>query len=175
MVSFEMPKAILNIHGLKLDKNRLTKTVDRQLQIANRKAARSWLRAVFIRVPVWTGMARGSLKFADGPDGNLAAFLNVAIPIVPKVKTTYKKDEMTQPGKYNFTSARKVYQFFFRSRVLHYSLNEFFARTDGANEQITAPWQSFQYGRAAYRQTMTEEIAKLPQVKSFIFRDDVSF
>ncbi len=61
---------------LTLDPGRYTKTLDKSMNVQLRQAARAWLRAVILKVPVWTGMSRGSLR-------PLGAFLRVAVPISP--------------------------------------------------------------------------------------------
>lgn len=171
-----MPRFYGRLFGIKINEGKYTKALDKDLQILVRKAAREWLKTVITRVPVWTGMAKGSIKFASGPGGNLAAYLNVSVPIDPVEHRKGKTPEIGgRFGRYNFTSSRHIYRFTFRSDVIHYIHNEFFARTDNANEQIVAPWQSLIFAELAYRSELRRGIATLPKVAKYIEKVEIPF
>lgn len=154
----------------KLDGNwtiRLNRDVERLM----RKAAEEWLRAVILHVPVWSGMARGSLKFAQGHGGFLAQYLRVAIDVTP-VKETKSKNQFSGHGEYSFSTNGHIYSFNFNSDVAHYHWNEFYARTDpgAAKQQIEAPWTSFQYGQNAWRRYIRHEVKskRFFKIKNFM-------
>lgn len=169
-----MPRTYARFQGIKL-RTDWTKKLDERFQITLRKGARAYLKALITRVPVWTGMARGSIKFARGPNGFLAAYLNVAIPIVPHPKAEFqvgKNQHAGGPyGSYNFTSGRHVYQFKFRSDVVHYIMNEFFARPPKVKQQIKAPWHSQEAGVAAFKRTVQMEMDATPDVRKWLFNE----
>ena len=159
------------LHGLKFSQNKHGKTMDQAIQRLIRQAAREWVRAVILRVPVWTGQAMGSIKFASGPGGNLGRFLNVAIPIVPK-ETRKGKNAGTGAayGHYNFTTGNHVYRFRFRSTLIYFIHNEFFARTDwgASGQQIQAPWRSMQAGAEAFLAEIRRGKTRLPKIQNAI-------
>src|SRR5688572_20554130 len=87
--------------GLKLKRGEITKTFTMQAERVVRAAAREWLRAVYVRIPVWTGMARGAIKFAKGRTGEssgqfLSIYLRVAVPIEPIIEV--RKDKSPELG-----------------------------------------------------------------------------
>lgn len=170
-----MPITSARFQTIKL-KGDWTKTIDERFQTISRKGARAYLRALITQVPVWTGMARGSIKFARGPNGFLAQYLNVAIPIVPHPQARFIAGKNQYAGgaygRYNFTSGRHIYQFRFRSDVVHYILNEFFARPPTVNQQIEAPWHSQEVGVAAFQSTVKAEMDALPSVRSWVFNKE---
>lgn len=171
-----MPRINARFTAIRVSKS-FTKELDEQLQIKVRKAARAWIAAVILQVPAWSGMTKGSIKFAQGPNGSLAAFLRVAVPITP-VKGGERKDKNAAAGgpfgHYQFVAESPVYLFKFRSDVPHYLHHEFFARPAGVQQQIIAPWKSFRAGAAAFRETMHEEIATLPKISKFFLRVPVT-
>ena len=170
-------RVIGSLHGLKFAKEPFGKTLDSALQVLIRNAAREWLRAVILRIPVWTGQSLGSIKFAEGPGGNLARFLNVAVPIVPhpRARVTGAKNQNSQPGSWNTTSGQHRYRFFFHSNVEYMIHHEFFERTDrGASGQpsdergIIAPWHALEDGGRAFNDEIERGKAKLPRIQDAI-------
>lgn len=137
-----------------------------------RQAAAAWLRAVIVRVPIWTGFARGSLKFADGPRGNLSRFLNVAVPTGPS--KPYPK-WYYHPGRqrirkipenagrfahYTFSTTRRVYTFTYTTTVIHFILEEFFGVVSG-------PWEAGEAGREAWAEFMETHVQSLPKISKY--------
>lgn len=170
-----MPKFFGSLHGLRL-KGNPKKTMDAALKILIREAAREWLRAVVLQVPVWSGQALGSIKFARGTNGNLSRYLNVSIPIVP-VKARPNKNQYSNPGKYNFPTAQNRYRFSFRSDVIYYIHNEFFPRTDpgAGGQQIEAPWHSLEAGKEAFQAVIAAAKKKLPRLQKAIESYSIPF
>lgn len=166
----------VKLFGLKTETGRFTKAFDSKAEVLMKKAAAAWLRAVIVRVPVWTGFARGSLKFADGPRGNLSRFLQVAVPITGRRKTPKwyyhpgrGKVEKTPENAgrfahYTFSTSRHVYTFTFTSTVVHYLIEEFFGQVSP-----TAPWLSMEAGRQAWLEYFDAHILDLPKLKDFTY------
>lgn len=181
MAKIQAVKAKYELYALKIDNERWTKAIDSALQTLIRQAARSWLRAMIIHVPVWTGFARGSIKFARGTNGNLGQFLNVAIPISPiaiSPKTYKHGDGRVVPktpsrggvfGNYTFTASQHRYRFNFRTDVVYFLINEFFG-----SKSSPLAWHSFESGRKAFEQYIRDNILNLPKVKDFLLKVPVS-
>lgn len=167
-----MPRATLRLSAIKVDP-KWTPRIEEQLNVAVRNAARAWMRAVVVQIPVWSGMARGSVAFADGTNGFLSEFLNVAVPIDPEPGRTRRGKNAEaggEMGHYSFTDSRHVFQFYFRSDVPHWLFHEIYARPASVQQQIIAPWQALQYGEAAFGLSMHDSLGKLPRVKSALIR-----
>lgn len=174
-----MFKMTAKIVQIKLDPVKWSKAVDTSLQTLVRNAAREWLRAMVIAVPVYSGFALGSVKNAQGPGGNLSRFLNVSVPIAP-VKNAPKwyyhhgpgsnripktADNAGQFAWYNFTSGNHVYRFFFRSDVFHLVINAFFNRSPVAGSAK----QALKYSAKAYGHYINNNLlTRAPKVKSFM-------
>lgn len=173
-----MPKAIRFRQGLvklKFNEKGISKATEEALKVLIRQGAREWLRATFVLVPVWTGMARGSLKFARGPNGTLAHVLNVAIPINPhpRARPTWRKNDEAggRISEFDFVHTEKIHRFRFRTETWHYWHNEFRPRTDpgAVGQQIIAPWRSLVAGSAAMTRYLTVAgPKKLPKLFKYI-------
>lgn len=121
-----------SLSTLHVPRERLTKTLDRILGQIIREAAREWLRALVVEVPVQTGMAKGALQ-------PLGRFLRVAVPIRPIRKPYYShleggeqtisfgaektefviKDDKSNGGSF-------IYEFSWSTDVLHYWLSQYY-------------------------------------------------
>jgi hypothetical protein len=154
--------------GLRFAKEPFKKKMDESIKRLIREAAREWLRAMIVRIPVWTGQTLGSVKFARGTNGNLSRYLNVAIPIVPhpSARVRSNKNPSTGRGTYSFTSGQHIYRFYFRSDVIYFLYNDFFVRTDrgAGGQQIEAPWLSMEAGAAAFREALIRGKPRLPRI-----------
>jgi hypothetical protein len=177
-----VPRFSGQLQGLKLAKGKFTKVLDRQLQVLVRLAAREWLRAVIIKVPVYTGFALGSVKNAEGEKGNLARFLNVAVPIVPVNKRLHfyyhpgrkrivkNEDTGAYFSKYAFVNFNKVYRFRFQSDIIYYMINDFFG------SDFTGPWNSMDAGKTAFFEYLdANKVRMLPKVSDYLVKINVPF
>lgn len=175
-----MPRFQGHLQHIFVDGKKFTKTFDDAAKVLIRQAAREWLRAAVLNVPVWTGMARGSLAFARGPGGNLSRFLNVAVPINPVSATPrwYSQRIPKTPESggrfaiYNFTSGNSRYGFTFRSDVIHFIINEFFTIRPVSR---TSPWKSMEAGAEAFRTYMKNHVGNLPRIESSMIRIQIPF
>lgn len=120
--------------GLKLDlavyKRQLEQHLDQELQ----RICRTWLGAVTGRVPVWSGMARGSLL-------ELVGLIDGQIVIQPKVKSRIGE------GQALGTAKQTDFIITVTTAVPHYVRQE-----HGVGNSPTSPWMSFLAGSVAYRQ-----------------------
>lgn len=171
-----MPRLYGRLSHIRFHQNKWTREFEKQIGILMRQAARAWLREVALQVPVWTGMAKGSVAFARGPGGHLARYLNVSIPIIP---THYVKGKNPlaggRMGRYSFTNARHVWRFTFRTDVPHFILNEFYSTPVGPQYKAR-PWNIFPAANEIFQQTLRSEIKRrLPKIKSYIDFVDTPF
>lgn len=164
-------------HVKRITFEKFTKDFDKKAMGLVYRAAREWLKAVIRAVPVWTGFAQGSIKFARGPNGNLQRYLNVAMPISARAerpKWYYHPGranrirkiptEAGRFGAYKFVHDRHVYRFRFRSNVVHFILNEFYSHPQIAS----APWYSLDDGWKAFDAYIRENWKKLPHIFDYI-------
>jgi len=156
---------------LELRGARFNEAFTKALEVQMRQASREFLRAVIVRVPVYTGMARGSLV-------PLGRFLRVAVPINPDPGA--KKHPNKNPAAGAAASSFKFTNeggFNPRLRldigVLHFELNEF--RPSTLPLRHPTPWHSFEAGREAFKAYLRENLTKkVPRVKKFITRTRVT-
>ena len=140
------------------------------LETQMRQASREFLRAVIVRVPVYTGMARGSLQ----PVGR---FLRVAVPIRPDPRARLYPDKNPGRGRalggFNFSNKGGFSpNLSINIGVLHFQLNEF--RSSKLKLRHPTPWRSFDAGRAAFRAYLRRNLAqKVPRINSFVVRTRV--
>lgn len=165
------------LYKLDFDVKGYRKSYDDEMKIQMRQAAREWLRAVYPHVPVYTGMARSSLK----PLGRL---LKVAIPITQskngrkRERPGYSRSDGEAQGVFSFgDNENGVYTFSFDTQVLHYYLNDTFD-TKGAgmfNLINKTPWESAEYGEKAFR-TYVEKVmpGRLPRIADHIIYSAVT-
>lgn len=134
MLNFSSSLPIMN-----LDVARYTKTLDRVMGQIIREAAREWLRAVIVNVPVETGSAKSTLQ----PLGRLLR--RVAVPINP-TKSASDYEHRWGASDFNIFDKNFEYSFEWSSDLLHYYLNEFFPIATVAS----APWHSLDAGEQAF-------------------------
>lgn len=134
----------------KIAKARFEKAIKTQIN----NAARAFVRAAAVRIPVDTGMAKGSLL-------HLGRLLRVAVDISPKPgskkyqyppRKGYKKspelgEELTTSEIVNKGNLR--YEFHFHTRIFHLLLNDMFG-----SPYSGAPWRAIEAGRIAFRNHM---------------------
>jgi hypothetical protein len=169
--------------GLEFAKDPYKKKLDLAIRALIREAAREWLRAMIIRIPTWTGHTKGSIKFARGANGNLSRYLNVSIPIVPHPRAAGQISRGKNAasggrlGRYSFTVQNHVYKFYFRSDVVYFLHNDFFARTDrgAGGQQIEAPWGSAEAGAEAFHQTLGRGKKNFPRLEDAIIKTRIPF
>lgn len=139
-------------------------------------AARAFVRAAIPKVPVDTGMARGTFL-------NVGKLLDITIPINPKsFGKIYSYGGLRLPKQKESGAALAIsadrairlegntFIFEFAQDVFHYNLNEFFG-----GHAPTAPWGSYKAGQIAFEETFTKDFIKdFPQVKDYISKKTVS-
>lgn len=157
-----------------IDKGKFTKTLDDKATALLKGAAREWLRAVYVKVPVWTGEARGSLKFARGRSGPgagqfLATFLNVAISIEPQeIREGKDAESGGRKARWTLGGHNGKYSFTFNEDVLHYIILDNHALGFG-NPNFPRPWESFKAGEEAFNNHILLHKDRLaPKVSDFI-------
>lgn len=164
------------IRGFKFDSGGFLKSTELAAKSAVYSSAREWLTAVIVRVPVWTGQALGSVKYAKGRSGPssglfLGEYLKTQIPINP-YHFRKNKNPATggKRGRFAFSQSRHQYRFSFQTDVIYYVIQDFF------NIQVskTAPWNSMKAGAEAFNSAIGQEMqSRLPRVNQFILDSEV--
>lgn len=161
-------RAKLQLKGLKLNKEKYLKTLNDQLDVAVRQAARAWLKAVLTRVPSYTGMARGSLL-------PLGQFLHVAVPtsLSPNAKAHGHKSRVAEGqslGHFKFEHLKTVVNFIFETEVLHFILNDKFDMNPPIHlTHLPRPWDSMTVGKEAFFAFLKEDLPnRIPKLGSYV-------
>lgn len=172
-----------------LDAEAMKKAVREAIEIRSREAARAFVRAAMPRVPVQTGMARGSFL-------NIGRALKVAIPIKPnpyrkrvrkngstymqKIKWYYPPDKSGRMSKTPESGAKLSsdvpffawqnsgkYVFNFQSAVNHFNLNDHYHIASG-------PWHALEAGKDAYIAEMAKIRNTLPKISAFMLETNIT-
>ena len=138
--------------GAKLDLSAYLQQLEAHLTNELHRVTKKWLRAVTGRVPVWSGMSRGSLK-------RVALEIGTSLVITPKHKSRVNLgisfgDVDAKYGPTDFTIV-------ISTRVPHYVLQE--SKNVGVSK--SAPWQSFEAGNAAYLAAVESVRLPVPKFK----------
>jgi hypothetical protein len=120
--------------GTTLDLDAYRIQLDRCLKAELQCLIKIWLGATTGRVPVWSGMARGSLL-------SLAEMVGGRVVISPKVRSRIPEGRSLGSAKYI-----GPYLIEFTSSVPHYTYLE-----KQAGYSPTSPWLSFSAGAAAFK------------------------
>lgn len=167
------------LHKFHFNQGGWTKKLEQQGFALMKEGMREWVRAVIVHVPVWSGMARGSVKLAKGRAGPgtglfLHQFLRVVIPINP-VADSWRRSKNPEAGgrqaRWTLTHSKGQFRFTYNNDVVHYIINEFY---DGPPPSFTRPWHSFEAGRAAFETYLNANKDKLyPKVSDFTVKTNV--
>lgn len=162
---------MLEIRGfgtkINVDVGRMTKTLNENMSIQMRQAARAWLREVITHVPVWTGTSKGSLQ----PIGR---FLNVQIPISPRVtRKGMGPDVGAKASAFKFYREKSKHFFKIDINVAHYAVNEYHNVNLTGQFHLTTPgpYHSFEYGEMAFEDYVRNTMpGRLPRLETFIMK-----
>ncbi|KKL52037.1 hypothetical protein LCGC14_2289490 [marine sediment metagenome] len=139
--------------GAKLDlqeyKSRLQDHLWRELKLA----ANAWLTGTGGRVPVWSGMARGSLL-------ELNELINGTIVIAP-LRVPSRISQGRSLGTAIPESSSELAQITITTNVEHYNIQEHSKVASGGSP--SAPWKSFEAGAVAFKAAAS--LAKLPPLR----------
>jgi len=172
-----MPKVLFKTNALKLETKTLTREVDRAIQEVFYNAAADFVSVASSRVPVYTGMARGSFLAKVTPFvGQRTQMLRITgrtatiTPKVqrytstgkprawPKVDKDYRwwydelkdKEAGARRATYRFTKQNKSYTFSFKTAVPHFKYND---------EQGGDRWGALEAGIQAFHSQFNLQIA----------------
>ncbi len=136
-------------HNDRLFLNRLQVRLKRYLF----DAAESWLKGAESRVPVWSGMAKGSLL-------EMAFLLNTEIIIVPTERAGRDRIELGKSlGTGVFAPDTIAPTITITTQVPHYVSQEHY----NVGVSKSAPWKSFAYGKNTYLARIEKVKPQLPQ------------
>lgn len=125
------------ITGIKLDLAAYQKQLDKFLKQKLHEIASAWLEGVTGRVPVWSGMARGSLL-------ELVDLINGRLLITPKKGVKSRIPEGRALGEAKPKYGPTEYTITIRTKVPHYVKQEY----ENVGVSKSAPWLSFEAGNA---------------------------
>ena len=153
-------RIFLKLFKIELDKSRYLKAVDTKLIQIHKNALRDFIRAVYPKVPVDTGQARGSLV-------PFARSVNAVIPIAPK---TFRKDRSPTTGaaassfEIILTKGRYV-------ATLDVNLGYYEFLDIHKGRSPTSEWFSFLADKKAYKKSINRQLGSklrnLPKIKEF--------
>ena len=157
-----MPRIIAQFTNLKYDIEGHKKKVHEALQVQMRQAAREWLRAAIPLVPVYSGMARASLRpRARGTPGGRADRSPGPAHGPPQPRPRREQQ------RFSFTDDGVRYYFQWTTDVLHYQLNEYY--TSRLKLTHPTPWESTEAGNVAFRKYAYSIAPKrLPAIKNYL-------
>lgn len=173
-----MPRIYGTLDVLKFDNVGYTKAARKALEVQFRRAARAFVRAAIPKIPVQTGMAKGSFL-------NLGRYLRIAIPISPTKfnqkyyppgkgrpipKTPESGAALSTPAQQTIKWVGNRLLFEFQSSVFHLTLEDLIGV-----RSPTSPWGSFAAGRTAFLQEMRNLKDRLPSIKSYITKTTITY
>lgn len=129
--------------GAKLDLGVYKQHLREHMEIQLRRVAKIWLSAVTGRVPVWSGMARGSLLvLAEMIGGRIViAPVSGVASRIPQGRALGTAEEKLGPNDFTIEIS---------TSVPHYVVQEY----KNVNVSRSAPWLSFEAGAVAYNQAV---------------------
>lgn len=185
-----MPFCRIEAAKIRVDKNGTLKTIDKAAKELFLESNMIFLKEVVKRVPVWSGMSRGSLR-------PLAKYLtdrgyHVSIPITPRASSKKARDAGQNiqageaRGEFSVTIKDGKYVLIFHPKVRHYQTNEFtnvtrqlsdiavprtskfgFSKNKSKRKNMRflnlkhpTPWQSFTYGALKVKIFTSTVVAK---------------
>lgn len=157
--------------AFKLDGVRYSRALDEMIQREFKKALYAFLEVAEHRIPVETGMARGSLQL-------LADFAGFKLDLSDaRPRGGNDADVGASLGNLRVDFRWPNYGFTFTTDVYHYWLHE----TQSSIFNVAADryvknkkWESFKYGRKAFKDYLTHNIVKnIPKLDKFVTRVDL--
>jgi len=142
--------------ALRIDMNKYTEYLEKEVNIQLRQAVRAWLRVLVEEgtIPVWTGTAKGVFI-------PLGRFLRVAVPIRP-----IKKRKGFGPGigagrsAFEFSRIGNQYSFEFIHSVGYLALNELYNMKPPINLTHPGPYKAFEKAGQAYDEYVNTNFEK---------------
>ena len=157
----------LSLRKLTVDKTRNLKRIDAEMTAHFHAACASFLRAVIPHVPVWTGMARGSLIPLAQYLSSKGQSVTVDISPDPESEPEQRRGQTEQAGQalgtFEVTRKEGIQVLRFSPKVFHYQWND--EHPGPQHLRNPTPWYSFQAGREAAREYREYVRAHLPRIK----------
>lgn len=136
-----MPRFKGSFSTIKLDTTAYTSQLDDVMQQVLEEGARQWVAAATGRVPIWSGMARASLR----PISQLANSQIVISPLQAKSRIP----EGERLGDASLVARFPEYKLTISTAVEHFVIQDDGRVSRGGSP--SAPWKSFEAGNAALR------------------------
>ncbi len=166
-----MPRTRSSFVKLRIDGTGYLKKVDAAARKIFYEAAALFLRAAVPKIPVYTGMSRGSLVPLANFLKSKGVKTSISIPISPSkdrlAKYLILKGQNEQAGKarsdFSFEDVGGRFKFVFNASVEHYKFNDRQAsRLPGVT---SAPWHSFDAGAEAANEYIAKNLKTIPRIK----------
>jgi hypothetical protein len=158
-------------NNYRFPKEKLTQAIDKKMQSAVYQAARAWLRAVILKVPVWSGQALGSVKYAKGRYGPsaglfLGQYLKIQIPLYPVFPRPNKNPQTGGvQGRYSFSHSNNQYRFSYQTSVIYFVIQEFY----NVGVSPSAPWHALTDAEPEFRAELRRQVVgKLPKISDLV-------
>jgi len=178
------------LERVELDKGNLTKKLQAAFQREIRNAAREFLRAAILKVPTYTGMARGMLmplqRYLNQRMGDIGSSL-VTLDINPVVGAQKKHPGMNPEAGASFGqdftfNKGGQYRFSINVQLAHFLINDFYSQagtdtvSESGNLTHPIPWGAIEAGREAFKKYLRDNLANnLPKIAKFISHTRVNF
>ena len=140
---------------VRLDIPEYVATLDALMTDILEEGAREWVEAAVGRVPIWSGMARASLR-------EISRLGNTEIVISP-LQAKSRIPEGEHLGDASLIAHFPVYKLVITTRVPHYVHLDDSSSPRGSQ---SAPWKSFQAGDAALRKLLGSFEVPPPLIKA---------
>lgn len=120
--------------------NKIIPAITAEMEEATRLALQDWLQAVSGRVPLWSGMARGSLYSVQQLSGGQLVLSPLrAKSRVGRGQALGQAELKVSPGKVEFE---------FSSKVKHWASQE----SENVGVSPSAPWRALEAGNQVFRE-----------------------
>jgi hypothetical protein len=134
-----MPRFKGSFSTIKLDVPGYTAALDARMQEVLEEGARQWVAAATGRVPLWTGMARASLR-------PITKLVNGSIVLSP-LRDKSRIPEGERLGDASLTARFPEYKLSISTSVTHFVIQDDNRVSRGGSP--SAPWKAFDAGNAA--------------------------
>jgi hypothetical protein len=148
----------MKFHGkfvtLSIDINKYKKQAEKYLEKELKNVIRAWLFAVVGRVPVWSGMARGSLL-------SVSELVNGGLVITPVQHVTSRISLGEKLGTIEPNFKFADFKVTIITNVEHYNVQEYY----NVNVSKSAPWRSLEAGLQAA--SFASQSVRLPRPRLY--------
>lgn len=137
-----------------IDIKQFKKQFKQEMTLNLHKVVKAWLMAATGKVPIWSGMAMGSLL-------EVSETVNGGLIITPKTGIKSRIELGRSLGSVDAKYGPRIYSMIIKSSVPHYVVQDM----TNVGISLTAPWMSFPTGMSAAREAALNIILNGPEIK----------